>query len=470
MARGDPSGIFAPEPLERSSLEGLAASVEREMLRIAAMSEIALLRQIEFLHVEPDKPREGMVAGADGTDWDPGSGQGVYIYFAGAWNVLFSASSMVTHNGTAGKQGGSGSEFYHLTAAQHTDLTDGGEATIHHHDSRYDAAGTAAAAVSAHEAASDPHPGYLTPAEADAAYQPLDSDLTALAGLDKTNGNTIRANGSAWTAVKNELAGTTAPTANEDSGDGYSVGSRWFDTTNDKEYVCLDATLGAAVWTETTGGASGSTITVAEADGSPSVASVDTVKFDGATVTDNSDGSVTVAISASGGIDSGTSNPGSPSSGDLFFRTDLGLLIYYDGTRWLTTNQYTIAFKPQRVLNDLMSASDFRVMGAWSAWSPTYDFWIQDFLWTTFISGGTSNATNHWTISVTKKLQPNSGAAIVAPDTRADAVSTWVNHITAVNALLGTNAHGLDISTTKTGAPGNLILMGAALVGRLVIT
>lgn len=42
---------------------------------------------------------------------------------------------------------------------------------------------TAAAALTTHEAASDPHPGYLTPTEGDAAYQPLDATLTALAGL-----------------------------------------------------------------------------------------------------------------------------------------------------------------------------------------------------------------------------------------------------------------------------------------------
>lgn len=45
---------------------------------------------------------------------------------------------------------------------------------------------------------------------------------------------------------------TAAPTVNDDSGDGYAVGDRWLDETNDKEYVALDVTLGAAVWTETT--------------------------------------------------------------------------------------------------------------------------------------------------------------------------------------------------------------------------
>jgi hypothetical protein len=41
---------------------------------------------------------------------------------------------------------------------------------------------------------------------------------------------------------------TVAPTVNDDSADGYSVGSYWYDTTNDRAYVCLDATAGAAVW------------------------------------------------------------------------------------------------------------------------------------------------------------------------------------------------------------------------------
>jgi len=61
-------------------------------------------------------------------------------------------------------------------------------------------------------------------------------------------------------AALNKWNATTAPTTSDDSGDGYSVGSRWIDTTNDKEYVCLDATSSAAVWTETTGGGTGGTV------------------------------------------------------------------------------------------------------------------------------------------------------------------------------------------------------------------
>lgn len=52
---------------------------------------------------------------------------------------------------------------------------------------------------------------------------------------------------------------TAAPTADDDTADGYLIGDHWIDETNDKEYVCLDNSLAAAVWTETTaaGGAGG---------------------------------------------------------------------------------------------------------------------------------------------------------------------------------------------------------------------
>ena len=43
-----------------------------------------------------------------------------------------------------------------------------------------------------------------------------------------------------------------------------------------------------------------------------------------------------------GGIATGTSFPGGPSTNDLFYRTDRALLYYYDGTRWLTLNEYSL--------------------------------------------------------------------------------------------------------------------------------
>jgi len=79
------------------------------------------------------------------------------------------------------------------------------------------------------------------------ANVPVGSDYQMLMALASD------AEGVVW-KLKHKLDGTTAPTVNEDSGDGYEVGSVWIDTTNDKAYVCLDASVGAAMWTETSGG------------------------------------------------------------------------------------------------------------------------------------------------------------------------------------------------------------------------
>ena len=100
-----------------------------------------------------------------------------------------------------------------------------------------------------------------------------DSSLVDIFGLAKTDGGIIVGDGTNFVLesgatvrtslglgnvenLKVKLDGTEAPaSATDDITLGYVIGSRWVDVTNDKEYVCLDNTDGAAVWTETTGAA-----------------------------------------------------------------------------------------------------------------------------------------------------------------------------------------------------------------------
>lgn len=76
--------------------------------------------------------------------------------------------------------------------------------------------------------------------------------------------------------VLHKINGTTAPTTGDDAADGYSVGSVWVDTTNDKAYVCVDSTTSAAVWQQVsgtgTGGITQLTSDVTAGPGSGSVA------------------------------------------------------------------------------------------------------------------------------------------------------------------------------------------------------
>lgn len=53
------------------------------LISLALASQSTL--QLEVQNTAPDKPRNGMIVYADGTNWDPGSGEGFYGYSAGTW-------------------------------------------------------------------------------------------------------------------------------------------------------------------------------------------------------------------------------------------------------------------------------------------------------------------------------------------------------------------------------------------------
>lgn len=62
-------------------------------LRLDLPKELELLGnpgllQMRVMHAAPDKPRRGLVVFADGTDWNPGSGEGVYVYTTTGWRPL----------------------------------------------------------------------------------------------------------------------------------------------------------------------------------------------------------------------------------------------------------------------------------------------------------------------------------------------------------------------------------------------
>lgn len=60
--------------------------LHRELIRISLFTET--VQDFNFLHVVPDKLYDGLTVAADGTNWNPGSGQGVYTYYNGGWHKL----------------------------------------------------------------------------------------------------------------------------------------------------------------------------------------------------------------------------------------------------------------------------------------------------------------------------------------------------------------------------------------------
>jgi hypothetical protein len=51
--------------------------------------------------------------------------------------------------------------------------------------------------------------------------------------------------------VQNNFAATADPTVNDDAGDGYSQASIWYNTVSGEFFICVDASIGSAVWAST---------------------------------------------------------------------------------------------------------------------------------------------------------------------------------------------------------------------------
>lgn len=78
--------MYTPAPLPKVSSD-LGPYVRSELERIAAEFAKPTL-SLPTTYVAPAKPRDGLTVLADGTLWNPGSGQGVYTYYAAAWHKL----------------------------------------------------------------------------------------------------------------------------------------------------------------------------------------------------------------------------------------------------------------------------------------------------------------------------------------------------------------------------------------------
>ena len=60
--------------------EDMGIYIIGELKRLANVVLNQAIFRLERTHVAPDKPRGGDIRYADGSNWDPGSGEGVYFF------------------------------------------------------------------------------------------------------------------------------------------------------------------------------------------------------------------------------------------------------------------------------------------------------------------------------------------------------------------------------------------------------
>ena len=75
---------YSPSQATPSDIPSLVRYLFRELTRIGNVID-SKTPNAPTLNVEPERPEEGDMVIADGTDWDPGSGNGLYIYLNATW-------------------------------------------------------------------------------------------------------------------------------------------------------------------------------------------------------------------------------------------------------------------------------------------------------------------------------------------------------------------------------------------------
>lgn len=66
----------------------IVAYIQQEFERISTALEGALPQELEAQSKEPPKKKEGLIVLADGKNWDPGSGKGVYLWMQSQWHHI----------------------------------------------------------------------------------------------------------------------------------------------------------------------------------------------------------------------------------------------------------------------------------------------------------------------------------------------------------------------------------------------
>lgn len=172
---------------------------------------------------------------------------------------------------------------------------------------------------------------------------------------------------------------------------------------------------------------------------------------------DSRDHSTVPGVVGGGGLASGTTFPGSPSTDDLFYRTDRDLLYYYDGTRWLTVNLYS---QPLGNVANISATTDH-----WNpVWTDDYDMWVVD--WRLSMNASGLSGSAYWIADLYYPDAAALGSIVATANMSADASNATVKKKVAVGALVGTGKDGVLVEYRKQGSPGGL-WAGSMLTYRL---
>jgi hypothetical protein len=155
--------------------------------------------------------------------------------------------------------------------------------------------------------------------------------------------------------------------------------------------------------------------------------------------------------------DSGTAFPGSPSTGDRYFRTNVGggLEFMYDGTRWVTAQLFAM-HAPALASPISVTGVTTTHMSAWGVAGPFSDLWLVEVIWMTNVDP-TNTGAAYWNLDLYKRRTGGAADTSVASGTTQSLTASQNNMVrTAIGALAGSTCAGFYGFATKVSTPSPL--------------
>ena len=80
--------MYIQQAANPQTIDEIRQYVQSEFARLASELEVTESIRLVVHHSPPDKPSQGDIYYADGTDWNPGTGEGIYVYTSAGWVKL----------------------------------------------------------------------------------------------------------------------------------------------------------------------------------------------------------------------------------------------------------------------------------------------------------------------------------------------------------------------------------------------
>lgn len=159
---------------------------------------------------------------------------------------------------------------------------------------------------------------------------------------------------------------------------------------------------------------------------------------------------------------SGAAFPASPASGRLFFRTDLGFLCYYDGTRWLTVHEYStmLGWGDSAAVSFAAAANVVRFASMRSDYTP----W-----WTRAHFSYATGAVNDGANKLGYTFLDSNATTLWTFDTGGDAINSTINKAATPPTQSGAAISFLYLNIAIAGAPSAQFPRTPVFYYRLII-